>query len=404
MRRLRVLTWHVHGSYLYYLTQAPHEFYLPVKPGRPEGYGGRSGSFPWGANVHEVPVEAVAQQPFDVVLFQSRRNYECDQFEVLGAAQRRLPRVYLEHDPPRESPTDTRHPVDDPDVLLVHVTPFNALMWDAGRTPVRVVEHGVVVPDDAVYSGELARGVVVVNDLARRGRRLGRDVFDRVRAHVPLDLAGMDSAALGGLGDLPLGELHARLGRYRFFFNPIRYTSLGLAVCEAMMIGLPILGLATTEMSTAVQRGINGYVETDLDRLLAHMRRLLADPAEAAELAAGARRIARQRFGIARFAADWSRVLGEVTGCPEGHVITHARGCPDSQVGAPAEVTGSPEGPLVAPATGCPEDQVAAPGDATACPEGPRVAPATGCPEDQLLPPITACPAGQAPEPPRRTA
>jgi len=46
MRRLLILTWHIHGSYLYYLTQAGHEFYLPVKPGRPEGYGGRLGGFP----------------------------------------------------------------------------------------------------------------------------------------------------------------------------------------------------------------------------------------------------------------------------------------------------------------------------------------------------------------------
>lgn len=25
-KRLRVLTWHVHGNYLYYLSQAPHDF------------------------------------------------------------------------------------------------------------------------------------------------------------------------------------------------------------------------------------------------------------------------------------------------------------------------------------------------------------------------------------------
>ncbi|MBZ5710675.1 glycosyltransferase [Nannocystis pusilla] len=314
MRRLRVLTWHVHGSYLYYLTQAPHAFWLPVRPGRPEGYGGRSGSFAWGDDVHEVAAEEVRRREFDVVLFQSRRNWEVDQFELLTPAQRRLPRVFLEHDPPRESPTDTRHPVDDPEVLLVHVTPFNALMWDAGRTPVRVVEHGVSVPDEARFRGELARGIVVVNNLPRRGRRLGHDVFERVRAEVPLDLAGMASRELGGLGDLPLRELHARLGDYRFFFNPIRYTSLGLAVCEAMMIGLPILGLATTEMSAAVQNGVNGYVETDVGRLVMHMRRLLAEPEEARALSEGARRIARERFGIRRFAADWTRVLAEVAG------------------------------------------------------------------------------------------
>jgi NAD(P)-dependent dehydrogenase (short-subunit alcohol dehydrogenase family) len=34
MRRLRILTWHIHGSYLYYLVQGPHDFLVPVKPVR----------------------------------------------------------------------------------------------------------------------------------------------------------------------------------------------------------------------------------------------------------------------------------------------------------------------------------------------------------------------------------
>jgi hypothetical protein len=143
--RLRILTWHVHGSYLYYLTQAPHEFYLPIKPGRPEGYGGRLVGMNWGDNVHEIPASAVREQQFDCILLQSRRNYLQDQLELLTPAQQRLPRIYLEHDPPREHPTDTRHVVDDPQILLVQVTHFNRLMWDSGQTPTIVIEHGVGV-------------------------------------------------------------------------------------------------------------------------------------------------------------------------------------------------------------------------------------------------------------------
>lgn len=145
MRLLRILTWHIYGSYLYYLTQANHEFYLPIKLLRPEGYGGRSGSFSWSDNVHDVPAEEVKNLQIDCILFQSRQNYLEDQYEILSESQRRLPRIYLEHDPPQEHPTNTRHLVNDPDVLLVHVTAFNQLMWDSDRTPTCVIEHGVMV-------------------------------------------------------------------------------------------------------------------------------------------------------------------------------------------------------------------------------------------------------------------
>jgi hypothetical protein len=202
--------------------------------------------------------------------------------------------------------------VDDPDVLLVHVTHFNALMWDAGRTPTRVVEHGVVVPDGLRHTGELARGLVVVNNLARRGRRLGADVFARARAAVPLDLVGMASEDAGGLGDVPHDRLPAFEVRYRFFFNPIRYTSLGLAVCEAMMLGMPIVGLATTEMATTIEHGRSGCVATDVARLVDSMRMLLADRAEARRLGEGARRAALDRFHIDRFARDWRDVFETV--------------------------------------------------------------------------------------------
>ena len=171
MRPLRILTWHVHGNYLYYLSHAGHEFYLPVRPGRHEGYGGRGGSFPWADNVIDVPAEAVKTMDFDCILFQSRRNFCEDQYAILSRSQQRLPRIYVEHDPPREHPTDTRHPVDDPDVLLVHVTQFNNLMWNNGRTPTRVIEHGVVVPEGVRYKGDIARGLVVINNLPARGRR-----------------------------------------------------------------------------------------------------------------------------------------------------------------------------------------------------------------------------------------
>ena len=59
----RVLTWHIHGSYLYYLAHARAEFYVPLLPGRPPRFVGLpTGGYPWPANLHEVPAESIPTQ------------------------------------------------------------------------------------------------------------------------------------------------------------------------------------------------------------------------------------------------------------------------------------------------------------------------------------------------------
>jgi glycosyltransferase involved in cell wall biosynthesis len=315
MRRLKILTWHTHGSYLHYLTQAPHDFYVLSKPGRPPGYGGRCGHMPWGDNVHDLPVDEAKRQPLDLIVFQDDHQYLEDQHQFLSPAQRRLPKIYIEHDPPRENPVDTRHVVTEDDVLVVHVTAFNRLMWDNGRTPTTVIDHGVIAPK-AAYSGELERGIVVINNIARRGRRLGFDIYEKARADIPLDLVGMGAEEAGGLGEIRHADLPALAARYRFFFNPIRYTSMGLAVIEAMMVGLPIVALATTEMVTVIRNGVNGLIDTDPRRLVCGMKSLLADKGLAADLGRAARKTAHERFNIGRFVADWNAAFCEVLSAP----------------------------------------------------------------------------------------
>ncbi|CAN5658352.1 glycosyltransferase family 4 protein [soil metagenome] len=312
-RRLRILTWHVHGNYLYYLTQVPHDFYLVTDTARSTHHTGRVGSLPWGDNVHEAPAEALHAMQFDLVLHQSRDTWEVDRHRWLSDAQRRLPTLYIEHDPPQEHPSDTLHWAASPEVMLVHVTPFNALMWNSGASPVRVVDHGVRLLAEARYTGERASGIVVVNNLDLRGRRLGSDIFAQAAARVPLVLVGMGAERSGGEGEERNAELPARIARHRFFFNPIRYTSLGLAVIEAMMVGAPVVGLATTELVTVIDNGRNGIIDTRVDRLIDAMQELLRRPDRARELGQAGRRTALERFGIERFVDDWLRVFDEAT-------------------------------------------------------------------------------------------
>lgn len=329
MRRLRILTWHVDSSYLYYLSRIPHELFVPVSAGRPAGYDGLpAGSFPWPANLHQVPIEELRRLPLDCLLFQARSHWEVDQYHLLSAEQRRLPRIYLEHDPPAERSADTRHFIDQPDTLLVHVTPFNALMWDSGRAPTRVIEHGVAVPSGIFYQGDVDRAVAVIDPLRRRERRMGSDVLDAVGNAVPVDLVGRGASVANGLGSIPYRDYFTLLSRYRTFFNATRYTSLEIAVCEAMMLGLPVCGLATTEMATVVQNGFSGYVDTDPTRLATYVRELLHCPGLARRMGENARRYASERFHLGRFVRDWNQALAAVT-CT---VVAHRPTVPISQV------------------------------------------------------------------------
>jgi glycosyltransferase involved in cell wall biosynthesis len=232
----------------------------------------------------------------------------------LSPAQQQLPAIYLEHNTPKPDAANTCHPIDDPNMLLVHVTHYNRLMWNNGRTPTAVIEHSVAIDPGAIYSGHLERGITVINGIQRRPRIAGYDIFLEARRHLPLDIAGMETEELGGLGDIPYRELHRRLAAYRFLFSPMRYTSLPLAVIEGMAVGLPIVALATTELPTVIENGIQGYVSCNVDELLECMRALLKDPELARRLGNRARDLARERFGLGRFIRDWNAAFAAVCG------------------------------------------------------------------------------------------
>ncbi len=222
-----------------------------------------------------------------------------------------MPAVYVEHNAPQGPIADMRHPAADrPDLVLVHVTHFNALFWDAGGTPVRVIEHGIPDPG-ARYSGELGRAAVVINEPERRWRVTGTDLLDRLGRDVPIDLFGIASESLGGLGDVPHDRLLHEMARRRVYLHPVRWTSLGLSLLEAMHMGMPVAALATTEVAEAVPAGC-GVVTNRIDELAGGLRALAADPGRAREAGARARAAARERYGLERFLADWDRLLQEV--------------------------------------------------------------------------------------------
>ncbi|MEV5745023.1 glycosyltransferase [Microbispora rosea] len=314
---MKIMVWHVHGSWTTSFVHGRHDYLVPLTPDRGPDGRGRADTYPWPGTVREVPYDRLAGEDVDVVVYQ--RPHELDLArEWLG---RDVPGVYVEHNTPAGDVPKTRHPLADrDDIPIVHVTHFNDLFWDSGRAPTHVIEHGVVDPG-YLYTGELPRAGVVVNEPIRRWRVAGTDLLPTFAAAAPLDVFGMKvtnlPAKLGLAGemeafeDLPQTAMHAELARRRVYLHPYRWTSLGLSLVEAMMIGMPIVALATTEAVEAVPPEA-GIVSTKLPTLLRALNQFANEPELAVQAGKAARSAALARYNLDRFLTAWDTLLTTV--------------------------------------------------------------------------------------------
>jgi hypothetical protein len=313
---VRILLWHVHGSWTTSFVQGGHDYLLPLTPDRDADGLGRARTWDWPRNVVEVPVEALRDADIDVVVLQRPSELALAERWTGRRPGRDLPAAYVEHNTPTGDVPNTRHPLADQDAVpVVHVTHFNRLVWDCGSAPTDVVEHGIVDPGH-LYSGQLARAAVLVNEPVRRGRVVGTDLLPGLSRAAPLDVFGMAVDGLDRHLGIPAGrmrtygnlgsqaEMHRELARRRVYLHTARWTSLGLSLLEAMHLGVPVVALAATEAPLAVPPGA-GVLSNRPDELAAAVRRFLGDPAEARVVGAAGREAALARYGLPRFLADW---------------------------------------------------------------------------------------------------
>ena len=317
---MRILVWHVHGSWTTSFVQGEHEYLLPTTPHRDADGLGRARTWDWPENAVEVPYDELQDVDFDVVVLQ--RPHEIDLAERWTGRRpgRDVPALYVEHNTPGGEVPFTRHPLADQDEIpIVHVTHFNRLFWDCGRAPTDVIEHGVVDPGH-LYSGDWPRAGVVVNDPVRRSRAVGTDLLPVLAEAAPLDVFGMKvhglaealelpSDRMWTFEDLPQDQMHRELARRRVYVHTARWTSLGLSLIEAMHLGMPVVALATTEAVAAVPPEA-GVVTTRPEELVAAVWRFVHDPSEAQTVGRAARAAALSRYGLGRFLADWDARLG----------------------------------------------------------------------------------------------
>lgn len=319
-RLLRVLCWHVHGSWSTAFVQGRHTYLVPVRAtDTRQSWPGRPAAWQWPDRAVEVDLAALGRGDVDVAVLQRPQE-----LELVRRHLDDVPAVYLEHNTPKGDVPLTRHPLADQHAVpVVHVSHFNELMWDNGEAPTAVIPHGIIDPGHR-YTGELRRAAVVVNEPLRRWRVTGTDLLPRFAAVAGVDVFGMRLDGLGerlGLrtgqlrevGDLPQDRLHTEVARRRVYLHTTRWTSLGLSLLEAMALGMPVVALATTEAVTAVPPTA-GVLATRVDTLVDVMAGLMDDRGLAARMGQAARDAALGDFGLGPFLDRWDELLWEVAG------------------------------------------------------------------------------------------
>lgn len=316
---MRILIWHVHGSWTTNFLQGVHSYLIPYVPDRGPDGRGRAATWTWPASAVELSPDELADSAIDVVVVQDQHQLELAEKWLGGRVPGRdIPTVWLEHNAPQGRVNEMRHPAADrDDLLIVHVTHTNALYWDTGTTKSQVIEHGVIDPGRR-WTGELLAAGVVVNEPVRRARVTGTDLLGRISAAGSVDVFGIGVDALATtLGhppwlrtheDLPQEMLYDRLARCRCYLHPYRWTSLGLALIEAMYLGMPIVALATTEVPRAVTPDC-GVVSNDIEELMRAVRQLHEDPERAAEMGSAARARACEHYRLDRFLGEWDELF-----------------------------------------------------------------------------------------------
>jgi len=238
---VRILMWDVHGGYTDSLLAGTHDCVFLSRDGSGRGGLARYGNSP-PSNAYEVTAEGLHDQPPDIVLLQRLEELDLCVEHLGRRPGHDLPAIFLEHNTPKADVPITRHPLaDQPSLLLVHVTHFNHLLWDCGRTPTRVIEHGVADPG-LRYTGRSPRLAFVVNEPVRRWRVTGTDLLSHF-AEFDVDAFGIDADLLPGAlfpahervafaGNLQPNQLYDAMAERRVYLHLNRWTSLGLSLIQ----------------------------------------------------------------------------------------------------------------------------------------------------------------------------
>jgi glycosyltransferase involved in cell wall biosynthesis len=119
-----------------------------------------------------------------------------------------------------------------------------------------------------------------------------------------------------GLGNRPWQQNYQAyremLAASLIYFSPTRRAPMPGARTEAALSGCCVVSVPGNDWEDYVRDGVNGYIVRTYSQAVSILTDLLAQPAEAYRVGQAGRRMAIERFGVTRLAADWLTVLREI--------------------------------------------------------------------------------------------
>jgi hypothetical protein len=304
---MRLLVFNCHEAWIHQLEHVPARLDIV------DGLAGRDGAS-WNHAVRPVPVNATLVSDFAHLAHTS--GYDCvvahNLTDLLAARPVRAPRLLVLHATleGRQIEEGSRLALDelrrtaaqflrDSAAHAVAISDLKARSWGL---PTAILRPCLDVTAFPCATGELARGIRVVNHIERRKRILRWDVHEAAFAGLPVTLVG-HNPGLWGVGPARSWDhLKLLLRSHRFVVHttdPALEDGYNLALLEAMACGLPVVG--TPHPSSPAVHGESGLLSDDPAVLRTYAERLMGDRALALEMGARARHAVARLFPVDTF-------------------------------------------------------------------------------------------------------